>query len=206
MYDNYDFNNEISNFKRGFKIERIFRILLSIPKSKRSWYQIAKMANVSYGWAYKILSELQNNNIIRGSIIRKPRQLFLIWAKRPTNILFRQYHIQKPKELLYNIEFDYVLTTYYAEQLVGNYLFPTFYDIYIHKQDANNWHRQLSKKGYVGKGNLRVFLTDEHVFWNRKEIKEWPIVSIQQLIVDLLREGAECREAAEILIRRFYRG
>jgi len=53
---------------------------------------------------------------------------------------------------------------------------------------------------------IGYFLTDEHVFWNRIEVKEWPIVSIQQLIVDLLREGAECREAAEILIRRFYRG
>jgi hypothetical protein len=164
------------------------------------------MANVSYGWAYNILSRLQDDNIIRGSTIKKPKQLFLIWAKRPTNKLFRQYHIQNPKELLYNIDLDYALTTYYAEQLVGNYLFPTLYDIYIHKGDANKWHLYLSKIGFVGKGNLRVFLTDEHVFWNRIEVKEWPIVSIQQLIVDLLREGAECREAAEILIRRFYRG
>jgi len=206
MHDNYYFDDEISNINRGSKIERIYRILLSIPKSKRSWYKIAKMANVSYGWAYNILSKLQDDNIIRGSNIKRPKQLFLIWVKRPTNKLFRQYHIQNPKELLYNINLDYALTTYYAEQLVGNYLFPTFYDIYIHKQDANKWHLYLSKIGFVGKGNLRVFLTDEHVFWNSIEVKEWPIVSIQQLIVDLLREGAECREAAEILIRRFYRG
>jgi hypothetical protein len=47
-------------------------------------------------------------------------------------------------------------------------------------------------------------LSDENVFWDGKKIQGWTIVSIQQLIVDLLREGVECTEAAELLIRRFY--
>jgi hypothetical protein len=47
-------------------------------------------------------------------------------------------------------------------------------------------------------------LADDHVFFERQEIEGWPVVSIQQLIVDLLRTGAECVEAANLLIRREY--
>jgi hypothetical protein len=35
-------------------------------------------------------------------------------------------------------------------------------------------------------------------------VKGWPLVSIQQLIVDLMRTGAECAEAADLLIGREY--
>jgi hypothetical protein len=195
---------DVSKYLHGSKVERIYRILLSKPSKKRSWYRIAKMADVSYGWAHEILSRLRDQNIIRGSQVKKPYQLFKLWSDRPAPILYREYHIQRPKEVFKNFEFDYAFTTYFAEQLVGNYLFPTLFDIYIHQHDALDWHKFLSDKGYVGKGNVRIFLSDENVFWDGKKIKGWSIVSIQQLIVDLLREGAECTEAAELLIRRYY--
>jgi len=201
---NLNENTDISQYLRGSKVERLYRILLSKPSKKRSWYRIAKMADVSYGWAHTVLSKLQDQNIIQESYVNKPHQLFELWSERPASILYREYHIQRPKNILKNVKFNYAFTTYFAEQLVGNYLFPTFFDIYIHQQDALDWHKFLSNNGYVGKGNVRILLSDENVFWDGKKIQGWTIVSIQQLIVDLLREGVECTEAAELLIRRFY--
>jgi hypothetical protein len=109
-----------------------------------------------------------------------------------------------PKKVLENANMKYALTTYFAEQLMGNYLFPRKFDLYVLLEDAHDWHIYMAENGYVGKGNVRIILGDEHVFWDGKTIENWPTVSIQQLIVDLLREGAECNEAAEILISRYY--
>ena len=188
----------------GCKIDRIYRILLSLSRKDVSWYRIAREANVAYGWAHSILSDLRDDNIISGSIVRNPHQLFEKWAGRTTRILFREYHVQQPEKLIKDANLGFALTSYYAEHLVGKYLFPRKFDIYIHQKDAPAWHTLLTNQGYVGKGNLRILLTDEHVFHDGMKVEGLSIVSIQQLIVDLMREGAECSEAADLLIERFY--
>jgi molybdenum-dependent DNA-binding transcriptional regulator ModE len=56
------------------KVQRIFRILLSRERKKDlSWYRIAKDADVSYGWAYKILKNLEDSDIIKDSVVEDPR-------------------------------------------------------------------------------------------------------------------------------------
>jgi hypothetical protein len=94
------------------------------------------------------------------------------------------------------------LTTYQAENLVQNYLFPSRVDIYIKESDWEQWHDILSKKGLVGKGNVRLILSDEHVFYNSFEKDGLKVVSMPQLIIDLMNEGGVCVEAAELLIKR----
>jgi len=69
---------------------------------------------------------------------------------------------------------------------------------------ANRWNDLITKSGYVGKGNLQVIVADEHVFFESDRVNGSPLVSIQQLIVDLYRTGAECTEAADLLVRRWY--
>ena len=200
---NIDYN---PYYPRGYKIERIYRILLSKrgKRKRRTWYQIAKEGNVSYGWAHKILSDLQDKKIIQGSIVKKPRRLFEIWSNHQLDIPYKEYHIQRPKNVIKEVKLYYAFTTYIAENIIGNYLFPRLYDIYIYEEHLLDWHSILSKKGYVGKGNVRILLSDKHVFRDRKIVDGWPIVSIQQIIVDLMREGGECGDAADLLIKRFY--
>lgn len=99
---------------------------------------------------------------------------------------------------------EYALTGYFAENLVGHYLFPRYYELYINDHCIEDWHNLLIKSGYVGKGNVKIFFTDQHVFFEKYDVEGWPVVSIQQLIVDLMREGAECGEAAELLMKRIY--
>lgn len=55
------------------------------------------------------------------------------------------------------------------------------------------------------KGNVQIILADQHVFFERGTVENKPMVSIQQLIVDLYRNGAECTEAADLLVERTYK-
>jgi hypothetical protein len=57
-------------------------------------------------------------------------------------------------------------------------------------------------EGLVGKGNMRLLTTDPHVFYNSFRQQGLNIVSIPQLIVDLLEEDGVCTEAAEKLLEK----
>jgi hypothetical protein len=96
----------------------------------------------------------------------------------------------------------YALTTYSAENLVQGYLFPSRVDFYIDPADLKKWHLLLSEKGLVGKGNVRILMTDNHVFYNSFVKNGLMIVSMPQLIVDLLVEGVVAVEAAEKLLEK----
>lgn len=186
------------------KVERIYRVLLSIKSRNQSWYRIAKEAEVSYGWAYRVLQSLEARGIIDGAEIINARELFLTWASRKDWRFFREYHVQDPVTPLRHCKMKYALTGYFAENLVGHYLFPRYFEIYIHEKDAAVWNETIVKSGYVGRGNLKVIVADDHVFYESERINDWPLVSVQQLIVDLYRNGAECSEAADLLVRRHY--
>ena len=189
---------------RGDKQERMLRILLSRTQPKRTWYSIAKEAESSYGSAHRFLSELSKKGFIDKAGVRDPSSLFRYWATRKDKRLFREYHVQNPDAVLRDMDMDYLLTGYFAEGLVGGYLFPRFREFYVMAKNAKEWDSTLMTKGVAGRGNVKVILADDHVFYERQEIEGWPVVSVQQLIVDLMRTGAECAEAADLLIRREY--
>ena len=58
----------------------------------------------------------------------------------------------------------------------------------------------------MGKGNLRLLMDDEHVFYGSFEQKGLKVVSLPQLIVDLFDEGGVCVEAAEMLLKKVGKG
>lgn len=198
--------NERENKRYGAKVDRIYRILLNPRNGRKTWYSIAKEASVSYGWAYRVLKGLEERKMIKGQVLKRPRKVFELWLARPDPRRYREYHVKDPKKVLSEAGLDYALTGYFAENLLGQYLFPRLFEFYIKKEDALKWHRYLSKKGLVGRGNVRVLMDDEHVFYGRRKVDGWPIVCPQQVIIDLLREGAECVEAADLLIKRCYDG
>ena len=189
---------------RGAKLDRIYRILLNQEEKSQSWYKVAKNADVAYGWAHRKLSELESKGFIKGSRVKEPSKLFGMWAGHKVPIYTREYHIKDPKGLFKDNSLEFALTKYYAENLMNNYLFPKVFDVYVRLQDLQGWHDILSSNGYVGSGNVRILVADEHVFWRAKKVQGWPVVSIQQLIVDLIREGAECLEAVDQLMEKYY--
>jgi len=189
----------------GAKVERIFRVLLSRRIENMTWYRVAKEAGVGYGWAHRVLKDLERDGLIKGHKVNNPKALFMRWAARRDLRMYREYHVQDPVKVLREARTEYALTGYFAENLVGHYVFPRSYELYIHEKDAAKWHRLMTRRGLVGKGNLQLIVADEHVFFETSKVEGWPVVSIQQLIVDLYRIGAECAEAADLLVARMYR-
>ena len=188
----------------GSKRERVFRVLLSNKIKKFSWYKIAKLADTNYSYVHSILYELERLGVLKGHKILDVQKIFSLWANHTYRRYYREYNIQNPKEILKNAKMEYAFTGYFAENLVGNYLFPRYYEIYVNDYELEKWHDLLTNSGYVGKGNVKIISTDHHVFFEKYDVEGWPVVSIQQLIVDLLRGGAECGEAGERLMKMIY--
>ncbi len=124
------------------------------------------------------------------------------WLKIKTKPEKKDYMHKNPIDLIQAVKLPYALTTYQGENLVQHYLFPSRIDLYIKKEDMDKWHEELTVEGLVGKGNLRLLMADEHVFYGAFKRQDLTVVSIPQLIVDLLEEGGVCTEAAEKLISK----
>lgn len=188
----------------GSKQERIYRVLLSKKLRKLTGYRIAKLTGVSYPYVHTILYELERKGIVKERRILNIPKLFNYWAEHRGPSYLREYHIQNPKDVLKKAEMEYAFTGYFAENLTGGYLFPRYYELYIKDDEFEKWHEYLLNSGYSGKGNVKIFCSDHHVFFEKQNVEGWPVVSIQQLIVDLMREGAECGEAGERLMKMTY--
>lgn len=190
--------------KRAPKLERIYRVLLDHPLKKWSIKGITRETRTEYHWTYDIFKDLEKRGLLYEGMVNDISGLFELWRRRPSSSIQRDYHVQDPEAWLKNISLDHAVTTYYAENRLGQYLLPRTLEIYIHEDDLDKWHDRIMRFGYAGKGNLRLLVPDEHVFWNARSIEGLRIVCLQQLIVDLLREGGIANEAAENLIGRYY--
>lgn len=189
---------------KGKKQERILRILLKHPEGSLSQYRIAKEASCSHVWVIKFLRTLEQKKLVEKTKVIDVQGIFSYWLEISNYPLYREYNVQNPLELLKNTALKYALTTYYAESLAQHYLFPSRVDIYIEEEDIATWHKSLTKNGLVGKGNVRLLLEDNHVFYSNIKKKGLRIVSIPQLIFDLMREQGVAIEAAQMLMKREY--
>ncbi|MCK5030611.1 MAG: hypothetical protein KAR64_04030 [Thermoplasmatales archaeon] len=191
---------------KGKKQERILRILLKYPGGSLSQYRIAKEAGCSHVWVIKFLRTLEQKKLVEKTKVINVQGMFSYWQEINKYPLYREYNIQNPLDLLKKTNLKYALTTYHAETLTQHYLFPSRIDIYIKEQNFQAWHKLLTKRGLVGKGNVRILIDDEHVFYSNIKKKGLRIVSIPQLILDLLREEGVAVEASQMLIKREYHG
>lgn len=188
--------------KRGLVKERIIRILLNNPSGNLTKYRVAKLAEAAYSWVHDFFKEMENNGLVKKDRVVSYRKLASLWREFQIVPDKKEYMVKNPLELLKFAKLKYALTTYAAENLVQRYLFPSRVDFYIDPKDRVKWHTVLSQEGLVGKGNTRVLIGDAHVFYNLSEKEGLKTVSIPQLVVDLLREGGPCAEAAEMLIEK----
>ncbi|MDG6991128.1 MAG: hypothetical protein JRM99_06870 [Nitrososphaerota archaeon] len=188
--------------RRGIIRERMLRVLFNNPSGTLTKYRIAKEAGGTYPWVHALLTQLQQDGLVKGTGVKESRELMALWQKWRLPPETRDYMLRKPLSVFSRADLDYALTTYQAENLVQNYLFPSRIDFYVHRSDLAGWHDLLVREGLVGKGNTRLLLADEHVFYNSSERGGFRVVSIPQLIVDLLAEGGVCVEAAEMLMEK----
>jgi hypothetical protein len=187
---------------RGTLRERIIRTLLVEPNGTLTKYKLAKMAEASFPWTHEFLNKLQAQKLVKGTVATDYAGLINYWLQIKTKPEKREYMHKNPLDLIQTSKLPYALTTYQAENLVQHYLFPSRIDLYIKKEDMDRWRGVLTVDGLVGKGNLRLLIADEHVFYGAFKRQNLTVVSIPQLIVDLLEEGGVCTEAAEKLISK----
>lgn len=186
---------------RGDKRERIIRVMLA-SREELSKSEISKMAGCTRQWVILFLKEMRRKKIADGTCPNR-KKLLEYWMRTPRKPKkFREYMVKEPLELLKKTRMDYALTTYQAENIVQHYLFPARTDIYIDKSDLAEWHGLMTKKGLYGKGNVRILIADRHVMFGKKKINNLWIVSLPQIIIDLMEEGGPGQEAAEMLMKR----
>jgi len=187
---------------RGDKRERILRVLLN-NKEYLSKNELSKQAECTRQWFILFLKELKKKKLIRDTEPINRKKLLQYWInipKKPKK--FRSYMVKKSLEILKKVKLDYALTTYQAENIIQHYLFPSRIDLYIKESDLDKWHSIMTKNGLYGKGNVRIIVTDEYIMYGKKNIGGLSIVSIPQLIIDLIKEGGPCQESAEMLMKR----
>ena len=182
--------------------QRIIRTLLNNPEGNLTKYELAKISLCKFSTAHRILKELQIQGLIQGTKVKDFKLLVESWKNWQIKSKQRWYLIKDPIKMMQNSKLQYALTTYYAENIVQNYLFPSIMDIYIHSNDIISWHEELINDGLVGKGNTRILIGDDHVFYNSFVTNDLRLVSIPQLILDLLNEGGTCIDAANNLMQK----
>jgi len=175
------------------------------PDGSLTKYRVSKLSESSIAWTMEFLQELEAKKYIKATKVVKPEALLDHWfsiAQKPKHY---DFFVQSPKEFLQNMDLDYALTTYMAENLLNHYLFPSRTDLYIKEEDFSLWKEEISRNGLVGKGNLRLLVHDEHVFYKKKKIKGMWVVSVPQVLIDLKREGGVCLEAYEMMVEKYVR-
>ena len=188
--------------RRGRVRERIIRILLNEPDGSLTMYKVAKKAKCSFPWVHEFLGKLEAMGLVDRTKVRDYAGLIEYWREVKTKPDRKEYMHRNPLGLLERTKLQYALTTYQAENIVQHYLFPSRIDLYVRRKDEERWHELIAGEGLVGKGNLRLLLADDHIFYGSFERAGLKVVSLPQLIVDLFDEGGVCVEAAEKLLER----
>ncbi len=187
---------------RGILREQIIRVLLVEPDGSLTKYRLAKKAQCSFPWTHEFLQKLKKLNLTDGTKVTNYQGLIKYWLEIKTKPEKKEYMHKDPVSLLENTKIQYALTTYQAENLVQRYLFPSRTDLYVERKDAEEWNKLLTVEGLVGKGNVRLLIAEDHVFYGSFKRQNLNVVCIPQLIVDLFQEGGVCTEAAEKLLQK----
>jgi hypothetical protein len=179
---------------------RILAVLLT-ERQPLSKYRLAKLASASYSWTHEFLAKLERLGLVKKTMVLHPEKLIDYWLSFSKKPKYRDYMLQKPLGILEGAMLTHAITTYYGENMVQHYLFPSRLDIYIKEEDVQKWHARAMKKGLYGKGNVRLLISSGQIFRAQK-INRHSVVNLAQLIVDLKKEGGPCEEAAQLLMKR----
>lgn len=199
----YDSNSERP--PRGTKTDRIFRILLTQPDGTLTGYKISKLANAHQYQVSLLLHRLESERMVEGTRVVNYEGVVRTWSKIPIKYHSQKYMLADIVEILKSTAaLPYALTTYKAESLVNHYLFPNRIELYIRAGDFDSWHGLLVERGaMVGGGNLRLRWYDDQALFDSFVVDGLKLVSMPQLMVDLLREGGVAVQAAEMMLKRY---
>lgn len=186
--------------KRGAGKERILRVLLNHSGQEITKYRLAKEAKVSEPWCREYTENLERRGVLEETTVCRPRELYQEWQSVRIDPNQLTISLQQPMTVLDDTDLKYGLTTYRAENLIQGMLFPSTTDFYVHPDEIEDWLNLVEERGLLGGGNTRLRVLDTHVFYNTQQKNDVQLVSTPQIILDLLKEGGPCEEAATKLI------
>ncbi len=202
------------------KTKKVIALLLDNEYKPKSKYELAKKANCTPSWVLMLTKTLEKKGLLKGLKVIKVKELFELFNKtKPKKQETRAYTtysiggINELIKLLNKSKHEYALTTYTAENLVQKHLFNHRTDIYIKKEDLEEWHKEFTKIGTYGGGNVKLIVATHDELFNKKQINQkgsqitkkentpW-IVNTPQLISDLYTEGGPAKEAGDMLLEK----
>lgn len=190
--------------ERGFKKERLHRVLLNHPDGELSRYELTQRAAVSKGWAYEYFNQLESKGFLHEATVQDPEGLYHHWLETRIEPNAVRVSFQQPLTQIREAGLDYALTTTEAEQVHQGFLFSSSTDLYVREADIPTWLDVIEETGLIGGGNTEFRATDDHVFYNAQTVNDVTTVSIPQLIVDLLAEDGPAVEAAHRLMTNYH--
>jgi hypothetical protein len=190
--------------QRGFKKERLHRLLLNHAGGELSRYEVAKQAEVSTSWAYDYLDRLADDGLVEDTTVLDVPALYETWLETRIEPNTVRVSLQQPLDRIRDTGLDYALTTAEAEQIHQGFLFASTTALYVRDADIESWLDVIAEHGFVGGGNTELRATDEHVFYNTQRVEDVTTVSVPQLIVDLLDEDGPAVEAANRLMNQYH--
>jgi hypothetical protein len=190
--------------RRNVKNIRIIRRLLDDPHRKWTKYGLAKASGCSRQWVIQFLRSLEGRNVVKGTRVRSVLGLAKLGAgmlPEPMNVA-NMYH-PDPVRLLGRLGEDYAVTTYFGENQLTHHLFLTRYDAYVTEEAFRAAREAVSKEGLIGGGNLRLMIpVDDMIIKEASNIRGVRVVSVGQLMLDLVKEGGVAMQAAEEMVKR----
>lgn len=119
------------------------------PEGLLTKYQLAKKAECSFPWTHELLGKLETLELVKGTKVTNYTGLLKYWLQVKGKPEKMEYMHKDPINLIKKAKLHYALTTYQAENLVQQYLFPSRTDLYIEAKDREKWHKLITKEGLV---------------------------------------------------------
>lgn len=192
---------------RGVKSVRIIKRLLEHPDGSLTRYGLAKSSGTSQPYGIKMVQKLAAKGLVAGTRVLDMEGLARYGVDLQPNpsLVVEMYHVE-PLEFLKRYAKEYALTTYFAENRLTHHLFPFRCDVYVTMPELERLKAHIKKEGLLGAGNMRFIIpADEQIIKDAQTISGIRVVSLGQLIMDLVKEGGVCMEAFEILVERHVR-
>jgi len=190
--------------KRYIKNVRMVKYLIQTPGGSLSRYALAKAAKSSQPWGVKFIQNLEEKGLVSGTRVVDVLKLarYGVEISPSPEKVIRAYH-GNPLEFIKRNLKEYALTTYFAENLITHHLFPSRCDIYVKQDVLEDLFKKVMDEGMIGDGNLRFIVpADPEIVRDIQLVNEIMVVSMGQLIMDLIKEGGVCTEAAEEMVKR----
>jgi hypothetical protein len=190
--------------RRNVKNVRIIKRLLERPDGSWTKYALAKQGGASQPFGVKVIRQLEEKGLVEGTRVIDMEGLARYGSGiAPGPITVVEFYIPEPVEFIRKNDGEYAITTYFAENMVTHHLFPSRCDVYVTRKTFADMGAKVLNEALIGGGNTRLIVpVDEGIVDEAQVIRGVRVVSLGQLMLDLVREGGVCMEAFEMVVKR----